>query len=95
MIEIVWPVRPQIFTKTRKNQLRAEYPLSIMGAIENEAALAQKEGRPFKAPVTIPKDLYPLPSLAQVCVYRFRLNFMVLPAIVRLTNYIMFRSRRE
>lgn len=56
----------QIFTKTRKNQLRAEYPLSIMGALENEAALAQKQGRTFKLPISIPKDLYAMPQLAKV-----------------------------
>jgi hypothetical protein len=56
----------QIFAKTRKNQLRAEYPLSVMGAIENEAALALKEGRAFKVPISIPKTLYAMPPLPKV-----------------------------
>lgn len=55
--------------KTRKNQLRAEYPLSIMGAIEAEQSAAQREGKKLDVQISIPKQLYPMPTLAQVSIF--------------------------
>lgn len=49
--------------KTRKNELRAEYPLSIMGAVEVAQAKAKQEGHPVDNPVPVPKDLYSMPSI--------------------------------